>query len=189
MRFKKCAVLLLVLFCVCLCGCSALAELYEAQRSEAADYESGSIDATNPLGEKYTVEYHETGGFPSHGMTVKIYRSVFLISDYSTKFAHSNIPNQIMYLFNDRGKYYYYVAANYWYDSYYGSGKTNFFRAKIVIHDTNNNETSNITLDPTSEICVSLSKTLRKNIKRDELIKMFDKCGFNYDKIISVYDL
>lgn len=185
MCFKKCAMLLLVLFCICLCGCSALAELYEAQRSESADYESGSIEVTNSHGEKYTVEYYERGGFPSHRMTVKIYQTNVLISNFSTRYRHGNIPNQIMYLFNDGGKDYYYVAANYYHDS----GKANSFWDMIVIRDFWGNERSDIALDPSLEACVSLSKTLRKNIKRDELIGMFNKCGFNYNKIISVYDL
>lgn len=184
MRLKKFAMLLPVLFCIYLCGCSTLVKLYADQRSEDTDYESGSIEVTNSLGEKYTVDYYETGGFPTRRMTVKIYQTNVLISNSSVKFELCYIPNQILYLFTDGGKDYYYIAGNYYYDS----NKTKVFWANIVTRDFWGNDTS-ISLDPSSERCVSLSKTLRKNIKRDELIKMFDKCEFNYDKIISVYDL
>ena len=185
MRIKKFAMLSLVLFCICFCGCSTMVKFYADQMSAAADYESGSIEVTNSLGEKYTVEYNETGGFPSHGMTVKIYRAGFVINNFSTKFAYSNIPNQIVYLFSDGRKDYYYAAGNYRYDS----GKANHFWAKIVVHDIWGNERSEISLDPSSEMCVSFSKKLRKKINRNVLIKRFEKCGFDSEKILSVYDL
>lgn len=187
---KMFSMVFLVICCAFSCGCSDLisfyADLKKQEESEAMNYESGSSDVTNSLGETYTVKYAETDGFPSHRMYVKIYRSGLLISDFRVEFEHHNIPNQIMYLFNDSGKDYYYAAAYYKFIDAYNESSESLWDFIIIVEDNGN---SRIDLNPTSTSSRSLSKTLHSNLERDYLINRFNECGYDSKNILSVYDL
>lgn len=186
---KNFLILLIVLMCLVLCGCSELESLYDGLQSETKEYEHGTSIVTNSLGETYTIEYTESFGFPSQSMTIQIYQTDELIIEYSSKYEQRFIPNQVVHLFKDDEINYYYVAANYNFLDPLYKESVDYLGDFIVLHSDKNYNKTRITLDITDESNKSLSKILRDNIERTDLIKKFDECGFNSKNIIDVYDI
>lgn len=140
------------------------------------------VEVTNNLGEQYRIEYEKRNGFPSMRMDIKIYKSEELIIKYGSNYDANYIPQKILYLFTD-DNYDYYFISDYFHESITKSINAKNGLCDPETIDVDWSERKNI------EYYISLSKTMQKNIDRQELIDKFQACEYDDKYILELYDL
>lgn len=141
------------------------------------------VEVTNNLGEQYRIEYEKRNGFPSMRMDIKIFKSEEFIINYWTKYDGNYIPNKILYLFTDDYYYDYYFISDYFHESITKSINAKNELCDPETIDVDWSEMKNI------EYYISMSKTMQKNIDRQELIDKFKTCEYDDKYILELYDL
>ncbi|MDE5754083.1 MAG: hypothetical protein K2H89_06040 [Oscillospiraceae bacterium] len=152
-------------------------------------YQTESYSLENNLDESYTIEYTEKLGIPDNSVKVVIYYSGEKIANYNPcdyKNFSEFKPQELLYLCSDEKNSLYYIGCEITnYISICGDNDFGFNHNKIDINRdiVNNKDSAN------RENYLELSKILRSNMKASELMNKFEKCNYNYDDIINLYNL
>ncbi len=154
-----------------------------AERERPEPFKTYTV--TNKLNESYMIECTDNGGFPDPCVLFDIsINNNELIFNYEMENKDEHYPKEIVYLFNNGSDQYYYISSNV--SSFvainYKKNSIFFHKSIFSIGDLKGSAID----DPDY---IALSKQLRDHLTRQELIEMFDTCGYDNKSIIELYDL
>ena len=156
--------------------------------SNQEEYTIESYSLKNNLNETYTIKYKEVIGFPDNRVDVKIYDSEEQIAWYAPcdyKNFDKIKPQRIMFLYgNDKNKLYYVGTDSRDYIFIYGSNNLKLNDDNINISKELVNDEENIDRNR----YIKLSEMLN-NVELSKLKERFEKCGYNYDNIVNLYNM
>ncbi|MDE5556536.1 MAG: hypothetical protein K2J32_02405 [Ruminococcus sp.] len=158
-----------------------------SDNSVSHDYiEKKKYDIENAVDGKYTVIYTQTSTIPDDLLDIKIKKDDDVIFTFRTdKKGQYKLPEKVAYLFNYDGEKVYYVQ-NYKQET---SGMTEIepfcwlsrcFDDDCVSINISDSDSAYEKLRKTSEF-------LHENITEQEIIDIFDKCGYDDQYILEIY--
>lgn len=166
---------------------------------ENTEYPVESYEIQNPVDGEYAVEYQEQTGFPDTGLKVEIKKSDRTILEYSSDFGYDRLPEKITYLFEYEGGDFYYIE-----NRSVGHDDSESEPLCYIAYDGYNEEIRDILLygnrsqinidaiynmtEYTQDKLSDLSDLLRKNITEQEIIDIFNNCGYDSTCILDLYN-
>ncbi len=212
---KKLSALLICLFTLTSCGVTEyFLEATESFLEKSPDYPVVTYEIENIVDGKYTVVYQLRTGFPDTLVDVEVKKSDDVIYKYGTDWdgttsipedtsswnKSTSLPEKVVYLFGYDGEDVYYVQNNTGllmngtaYDPlcfvvYDGENVPDFMDNdnSICINSIDNSGIGN--LESWSKEFKSASEFLRENITEQEIIDIFDKCGYDDQYIFEIYN-
>lgn len=156
--------------------------------AEQQNFQPKSYTLENNLNESYTIEYTEVIGFPDNSVKVEIYCSGEKIAYYNPcdyKNFDKNKPTSLLFLCeNDKNSLYYVGCDTGDYIFICGNNHFNLNYDNIIINKDIVNDKESVHRD----IYLELSEMLN-HVELSELKEKFEKCGYNYDNIVNLYNL
>lgn len=165
--------------------------------------EKKKYDIENAVDGKYTVVYTETPALPDDLLDIKIKKDDDVIFTFGTDVkGQYKLPEKVAYLFNYDGEKIYYVQ-NYTRESV-GMTKYKPFCWLSCSNEKRcfdfNNNPKHVAMDYVSinisdsdseyeqEELVYISEFLQENITEQEIVDIFDKCGYDDTYILEIYN-
>ncbi len=131
--------------------------------------------------DKYTVKYKIRDGMPDDIINFQIYHEDNIILNYSTDYKNKCFPNKLLYLFSHENADYYYMSTDL-YEYIFVSSEIkngdNLMGIDVIHNDK----------DAYNEEYKTISNIMKDKLDKKDLIDMFQKNGYSYDKIIGLYD-
>ncbi len=164
---------------------------------EASEYPVQNYEISNAADGVYSIKYQERTGFPDQCVDVEVKKSDDIVYKYSTDWKGDRVlPEKIVHLFEyDGGDVFYiqnYTPEPYGnnvyepecYIVYNGNERPDFFGYKDYV---NINFKDNIPENRQEEL-ESAAEFLNENITEQEIVEVFDKCGYDSTYILKSYN-
>ena len=175
MRIRRLCILFAAVLCLALAGCGL------------RDYPTYTYQLSNPLGERYLVNYCEQTGYPDNTTRVKIFRDKDKIGDYdggAYTGCDSYIPSQIMLICSkDKVDYYYmksqfgeYIIADGFMDVRLNFNMLQISGATGKMSDIDKRSYS------------KLAAAVRGAVTAESAQKRFSSCGYSSDSFMAFYN-
>ncbi|MDE6539223.1 MAG: hypothetical protein K2K66_03440 [Ruminococcus sp.] len=191
---KKLSALLICPFMLTSCGKAEIilgaTETFLEKYMSHDDYPVVTYEIQNSAGEKYTVVYQLRTGFPDMNVDVEIKKFDNVIYKYNADWKSTttipedtsiwndcaSLPEKIAYLFEYDGGGVYYIQNN-------ARSPYNNPSCEIVYDGENVPDFMNTYQEKTKKT----AEFLYENITEQEIIDIFDKCGYDDQYILEIY--
>lgn len=166
-----------LLICACMlvaCGDNSISHDYTEKKK---------YDIENAVDGKYTVVYTQTSAIPDDRLDIKIKKDDDVIFTFRTDAkGQYKLPEKVAYLFDYNGEKVYYVQ-NYKQEN---SGITES-EPFCWISRCSDNDCVSMDINSENEELRKTSEFLRENITEQEIVDIFNKCGYDDTYILEMY--
>lgn len=196
---KKLSALPICLFMLTSCGKAEIIlgamETFLEEYMSHTDYPVVTYEIENIVDGKYTVVYKLRTGFPDTIVDVKVKKSdnviykynsdwkgtIDILEDTSTWNNSETLPEKIVYLFEYDGGDVYYIQNNTPLSHYQN------FTYKPICRIVYDGENVPDFMNTHQEKTKKTAEFLHENITEQEIIDIFDKCGYDDQYILEIY--
>ncbi|MDE5861670.1 MAG: hypothetical protein K2H28_05685 [Ruminococcus sp.] len=145
--------------------------------------EKKKYDIENAVDGKYTVIYTETSAIPDDWLDIKVKKDDDIIFTFRTDAkGQYRLPEKVAYLFDYNGEKVYYIQ-NYPREE----DKPSCWLSRCFDNDPVSIDISDYNLEHNQEKLSYTSEFLQENILEQEIIDIFDKCGYDNQYILDIY--